>query len=233
MTIDGGSLDVVIVRHAQSRWNAESRFQGHACAGLSPLGHEQARLLADPLAEAFPEVRAVVASDLQRVRETAGPYLAATGREARYDPRLREIDVGVWAGMTHDEVWAAYPEQMAALQRGEDLPRGGGETFADLRARIWGTLSELAVQTAAEQSGSGALAPLLVFAHGGPLRVAAAAALGLPSGGHGWVVEPTNCSLTRIRMEVADGVVASARLVDHDVRLIAVAREKVPADDVA
>ncbi|WP_147915723.1 histidine phosphatase family protein [Ruania zhangjianzhongii] len=228
-----GSVDIVLIRHAQSQWNAESRFQGHECAGLSALGHRQAGRLAAALTESFPKVHTVVASDLQRVRETAAPYLAATGRSARYDRRLREIDVGTWAGMSREQVREIHPEQMAALDRGEDLARGGGETFAELRARIWGALTDIAAESIAEQAEIAAPAPVLVFAHGGPLRVAAAAALGLPPMGRRWIVEPANCALSHIRMDLVDASCTSATLVDHDVRLIATTREGVLVDDVA
>src|SRR5690606_4967351 len=108
---------------------------GQQCTGLSTRGHRQAERLADALTEAFPTVHAVVASDLQRVRETVAPYLVATGRSARYDARLREIDVGTWAGLSDGEAGKAHPEEMAAWLRGEDVARGGGETFSELRSR--------------------------------------------------------------------------------------------------
>lgn len=227
-----GSVDLVLIRHAQSQWNAESRFQGQECAGLSARGHRQAARLADALTEAFPTVHAVVASDLQRVRETVAPYLAATDRGVRYDARLREIDVGTWAGMREAEAGKAHPEEMAAWQRGDDVARGGGERFSELRSRIWNALTDIAATSLAERAEDAAAAPVLVFAHGGPLRVAAAAALGLPSAGHRWLVEPTNCSLSQIRMDLVDGECTSAALLGHDVRLISTARERVAVDGI-
>lgn len=221
------SVDIVMVRHAQSRWNAERRYQGHECLGLSELGLSQAEALAESLAAAFPDLHAVVCSDLKRVRQTAAPFLAATGREARFDRRWREIDVGAWAGMLRAEAAERFPDEMAAWQLGEDVRRGGGETFAEMRARIWDALTDLAVRSVAEQEGCVETLPVLVFAHGGPIRVASTSVLGLPPLGHRWINEPINCAITQIRVDVNDGAAVEATLLDHDRRLISTAVEGI------
>ena len=64
---------LVLVRHGESLWNAEGRLQGQGGTGLSELGHQQAELVAAYLCERFPDVTAVVGSDLQRVAQTAQP----------------------------------------------------------------------------------------------------------------------------------------------------------------
>ncbi|WP_147915688.1 histidine phosphatase family protein [Ruania zhangjianzhongii] len=179
-----------LVRHGEAVWNAEGKYQGQADSGLTALGRQQAQSAAAWLQE-LPRLDGVACSDLPRVRDTAAPFLAATGQQARIDARLREIDVGTWAGRTFGDVARDEPDVVAAVARGEDLRRGGGETFAETRHRVTSALDDLA---AAHESG----AVLVVFSHGGPIRLAAAAALGLPSPGHHRIASPGNCSVTTL-----------------------------------
>src|SRR5690625_4014310 len=86
-----------LVRHGEAVWNAEGKYQGQADSGLTAAGREQAARAALWL-RALPRVDGVACSDLPRVRDTAAPFLDATGHDARVDPRLREIDVGSWPG---------------------------------------------------------------------------------------------------------------------------------------
>ncbi|WP_432938784.1 histidine phosphatase family protein [Kribbella sp. CA-253562] len=200
------TVELVLLRHGESLWNAEDRYQGQQGTGLSPLGRHQAKLAAEYLADT--PFDAVVASDLQRVTETLRPYLDNVRRTVpksarffgrdedgvRIDPRWREIDVGTWGGRTFAEVLAEEPDVVAAFARGEDVARGGGETFAHLRARVWDAVRDIAASGARR---------VLVGTHGGPIRVAAASALRLPPGGQVLLDPPVNCSLTTIR--VTDG----------------------------
>lgn len=203
----------VLVRHGESTWNAEGRIQGQQCSGLSALGHVQAHDAAAHLARVHPEPDVVAASDLPRVRQTAQPYLAAVGATGTEDPRLREIDNGVWSGRTTADVVADHPDEIAAIRRGEDIPRGGGETFAQMRARVDAALADLArraVDVVAEHETMTAV----VFTHGGPIRVGVAAALGFPAGGHRLLDTPDNASITELLVTVdADGARRASSLV--------------------
>lgn len=183
-------MELVLLRHGESSWNAEDRYQGLQGSGLSPLGQQQAKLAAEYLrAITFDQV---VASDLRRVTETLQPYADGGCPPVRIDPRWREIDVGNWAGRTFTEVLADDPEVVAAFARGEDVARGGGETFAQLRERVWEAVRDIAAADVRR---------VLVVTHGGPIRVAAAAALRLPPGGQLLLAPPVNCSLTTLRVD--------------------------------
>ncbi|GAB2654796.1 histidine phosphatase family protein [Kribbella swartbergensis] len=184
--------ELVLLRHGESLWNAEDRYQGQQGTGLSPLGHHQAKLAAEYLLGTGPFDQ-IVASDLQRVSETLQPYLDGAGRsDVRIDPRWREIDVGTWGGRTFAEVYAEEPEVVEAFARGEDVARGGGETFAQLRERVWDAIRDIA------GSGPGRV---LVVTHGGPIRVATASTLRLPPGGEVLLDPPVNCSLTTVQVD--------------------------------
>lgn len=179
---------LLLVRHGESLWNAENRLQGHGGTGLSPLGHAQAQATAEHLAKTYREVSLIVRSDLPRVAETAAPTEALVDAEVRLDERLREIDVGFWSGLTWDEVAVRDPEGLRRWRAGEDVARGGGETWAQLRARVWPALNDL--------HDVGGL--VLVFTHGGPIRIGVAAALDLPLFGEERLAPVANCSLTEI-----------------------------------
>lgn len=195
---------LVLVRHAESEWNLAGRMQGHAGPGLSATGRLQAEATAAFLTATLGSVCRIVRSDLLRVTQTAAPAEAALGIRAQVDPRLREIDVGTWAGLTWPEVAAADGATLAAWQGGRDVRRGGGETFAELRSRVWAFIDGLA----------GVNGTVLVFTHGGPIRVAVAEALGLPLLGERLLAPVDNCSLTELALG-ATSVVVSYNRADH------------------
>jgi glucosyl-3-phosphoglycerate phosphatase len=182
---------LVLVRHGESVWNVEERYQGQADSGLTAAGVAQAEVAAAELLARFGTPDLVVTSDLARAAHTADAYLRHVGLDAKPDARLREIDTGTWTGRTFAEIAAEHPNDVAAVGRGVDLRRGGGETFAELRRRVWQALVDVA--GTAPAGGT-----VVVFAHGGPIRVAAAAALRLPVPGHLNFAPPVNCSLTVI-----------------------------------
>ncbi len=122
---------VTLIRHGLTDWNVEGRFQGQSDRPLCDAGREQARQLRAVTA-AFANVDHFVSSPLQRALETA--RLAFPGREPSLDPRLAELDFGIFEGGTAEEnaakpewsVWAEDPYARVAPQ---------GESYADLRER--------------------------------------------------------------------------------------------------
>ena len=119
---------LVLLRHGQSVWLAEGRFQGQADTPLSPLGERQAAFagarLADPAAPPRLPVPpgdpiAIVHSPLARTAQTAAAVaaaIAARGRPAPplvAEPGLREIGQGVWEGRYQRDVEAGWPAEIA------------------------------------------------------------------------------------------------------------------------
>ena len=101
---------VLLIRHGQSEWNADGRWQGQADPALTDLGRHQALHASRNLGV----VDAIVASDLQRASETALIIAAELGvGPLVLDPGLRERDAGEWAGLTRAEFerdWPGYLE---------------------------------------------------------------------------------------------------------------------------
>ena len=111
---------LILVRHGETDWNRDGRWQGHADRSLNDRGREQSRALADALAGE--DVAAVYASDLSRARETAEIVAARLGRPVGVDARLREVDVGGWSGLTMAEIEARFPMEVARWRAEEAGP---------------------------------------------------------------------------------------------------------------
>jgi probable phosphoglycerate mutase len=125
-----------LVRHGQTDWNLTGRWQGHSDVPLNAQGRRQAEHLARRLARDGARFDAFYASDLRRAWETAEIIGRAVGLRPVPTPALREIDLGTWAGKTREEIASGYPGLWERALAGEDIPRGGGETFAALQARV-------------------------------------------------------------------------------------------------
>jgi probable phosphoglycerate mutase len=161
---------VVVLRHGRTGHNLRHIWQGQLDVPLDDVGTAQAKAAAEVLAPLRPA--AVVSSDLVRAAATADAVAAAAGLPVERDPRLREIDVGRWEGLTRDEIAAAGDaDLLAAWRRGDDVPLGGAERPSDLGRR--GAVA-LAEHAAALDGGT-----LLVVAHGALLRAAVLTLLGV------------------------------------------------------
>ncbi len=145
-----------LVRHGQSTWNADGRWQGRADPPLSELGARQAEDVVSVLHRRFGEnmpVSRIWASPLMRAHQTADIIGRGLGLDLDFDPRLQEVDAGEWTGLTRDEIDAAWPGYLAEYKRPP-----GFETHDDLVARALEVLGEIA----AESTGK-----VLIITHGG------------------------------------------------------------------
>jgi broad specificity phosphatase PhoE len=97
---------VLLIRHGQSEWNADGRWQGQADPALTDLGRHQALHASRSLGV----VDAIVSSDLQRAAETAAIISSELGvGPLVLDPDLRERDAGEWSGLTRAEIERDWP----------------------------------------------------------------------------------------------------------------------------
>ena len=138
---------LALVRHGESAWIAEGRFQGRGDPRLSDLGVRQAAALGARLAATneSPEVPvpaeppiAIWHSPLLRAVQTAGAIHEAREADAplRSLDSLTELSQGEWEGLTHDEVRERYADQLAAWHQdplGNHAP--GGESLSDAAQR--------------------------------------------------------------------------------------------------
>ncbi len=160
---------IYLVRHAQPAVS-EGQFIGQSNPPLSPVGMTQARLLAKRLKTV--RFDAAYSSDLERCLATARIIAGDTGLEIQEEPQFREIDLGLWDGLTIEEIKSRYPAEFAARERdiaGFRFP--GGESFRDLQRRVAPPFCRI--------MDSGA-ANVLVVAHKGVNRVLLTHLLGVP-----------------------------------------------------
>ncbi len=157
-----------LLRHGETDWNAERRWQGHADRPLTATGQRQAALLA-PLVAALEPV-AIHSSDLARAVATAAPAAALLGLSVVEHTALREIDTGSWTGRSVPEIRTDDPTAMERHEAGE-TSWAGGETFQHMHDRVIAALDAIA-------AGYAAKACVVIVAHGGPIRTAVAHAAG-------------------------------------------------------
>jgi broad specificity phosphatase PhoE len=154
-------LDAVLVllRHGQTQFIVEKRFQGAMEAPLTALGEEQARLagrlLAAPTATPpvpIPDAApfAIVHSPLGRARRSAELAAGEINKAGRATPPLRadegfcEIGQGAWEGLTEDEIMARFADSLAGWRRWPTrYSAPGGETLPDVRRRVEAALTPL------------------------------------------------------------------------------------------
>jgi probable phosphoglycerate mutase len=166
---------LLLVRHGETDDNRNLVFQGQLGLGLNALGREQAALLAARLARGAERPAVLVASDLDRARETAEILGLALGLVPALDPDLREVYLGAWQGLSFTEIAARFPDEWSAFRSGRDIRRGGGETYAELGERVSRALTAVADAHPGRTS--------LVVSHGAALKSFVARMLGVGSEG--------------------------------------------------
>lgn len=162
---------IVVMRHAETVDNAARVWQGHKDSELSERGRTQVAAAAPHVAAYAPAL--LVSSDLQRAAATADAVAVLTGLDLRLDARLREVHVGQWQGLGVDQVRERFPDDIAALDRGEDVPRGvTGETRAQCAQRAGAALREVERELLPGETA-------VVVTHGVSGRLAATELVGL------------------------------------------------------
>jgi broad specificity phosphatase PhoE len=157
------SVTVLLLRHGQSEWNAERRWQGLADSPLTELGRAQATSVAAWLNAQGGDFVGPWTSDLLRASETAQLIAEGLGLgEVAADRRLREADAGEWQGLTPTEIERDFPGWLAAHRRPASF-----EPFATVAARVVEAVTDLA-REAAEAPVAEPIA--LVIAHSGVIR---------------------------------------------------------------
>jgi alpha-ribazole phosphatase len=161
---------IYIVRHGATDWNESGRIQGHIDPPLNATGRAQARLVGTRLAELG--ATALYSSDLQRAYQTAQAIGWETGLRVVQKPGLREINFGVWQGLTSPQIRERDPEVYAARRANPyDVAPAGAETWRQFYARALCAVSEILAATEAER--------LIVVTHSGVCTVLGLHAQGL------------------------------------------------------
>ena len=133
---------LILIRHGETDWNVEGRWQGQIDIPLNQKGRIQAEETARNLSDV--PISAIYSSDLSRAFETARPLADWKGLPIQTDPRLREIHQGVWQGMLVKDIQARYAERFE--QRADNplsVSPPGGETVLQVNGRVLSIISEI------------------------------------------------------------------------------------------
>lgn len=203
--VDPKRTTLIFVRHGETEWNLEGRIQGQSDSRLTERGREQGRRAAERLAGLA--LAAVYASDLGRARETGEMISALHGLAVQTKPELRERCYGEFEGRTREEIVAADPDTFATwLADRQRLAPPGGETQQELSDRVMRAMHEIVGAHPGET--------VAVAGHGGPIKSALFAVLGIPidSWDRTWVAHG---SVTVLRGRPDDLRVASFNDTSH------------------
>ncbi|ARU53480.1 bifunctional RNase H/acid phosphatase [Cellulosimicrobium cellulans] len=207
---DAPALTVVLVRHGQTPLTVAGAFSGSSVPGpsLTARGRTQAAQAADLVfrigRQAWPDLprpSAIVASPMVRAQETARAVGRRLGVHVTTDDRFAEVDFGEWEGLTAAEVDAAWPGRLHAWHTTGTTAAPGGESYADVGARVWHGLQDL-VDTLLPGAGAGAGAAgrtAVVVGHAVQVRAAIGTAIGAPPSQWSRVrVPPASVSILRL-----------------------------------
>ena len=194
-------LHLMLVRHGETEWNVQRRYQGQSDVPLSDLGRRQAELVAERLVDE--KIDAVYASDLKRAWETAQAIAEKNSLDVFSEPRLRELKFGILEGLTFDEAQERYPEMIEAWMEDFNNTPEGAETIDLFNARIVALLDELKSKHDEQV--------VLLVGHGGSLSEILRVVLEL-SPEKRWYLDMGNTSLSEVL--IADDYVALNRLND-------------------
>lgn len=198
--------NVLLIRHGQSRGNAERRFGGHTATPLSARGHKQAEATARCLKSE--SLTAIYSSDLARAMDTAQPLSKITRLPIIGTSAFRERSVGVMEGLTFEDAAQHHPEQYAALLRRDfEHVLTGGESYRQMLDRAWQKLDEIILEN---RGGK-----IAVFSHTGTICILALhlmGALDSPELKPVWI-SSANCGISRFELR-DDGFVRVLALND-------------------
>jgi probable phosphoglycerate mutase len=137
---------IYLIRHGQTEFNRERRYQGGSDSPLTELGRRQARAVGLRLGELGVAGFRLVSSPLGRTVQTAEIVreAAAVAAPIELEPRIAEVSMGVWETKTREEIEATSPGflEMAAAHRDWYFRAPQGERYDDMAQRLGDWLRE-------------------------------------------------------------------------------------------
>ncbi len=153
----------ILIRHGETLWNRQRRYQGHNRVGLTLQGKKAVRVLSIKLKKLKGDI--LYASPLRRAKESAAILSKALALKPVFDARLKEIDFGSWEGKTAEELLQKNKAYQQWVQGKRRFPCPG-ESLASFRRRVIHFLRECVRR----HSGKN----ILIVSHGGPIKIMAA-----------------------------------------------------------
>nr|WP_290441094.1 histidine phosphatase family protein [Clostridium algidicarnis] len=129
------AVNIYIARHGETKWNIEGRMQGFKNSDLTQRGINDARSLGESLKDI--DFDCIYSSPLGRALDTAKYIRQDDNIKIILDDSLKELNLGLWEGMTHEEIKEKYPLQYNNFrEHPESFESQGGESFLELIKRV-------------------------------------------------------------------------------------------------
>lgn len=154
-------MEIILIRHAQSKGNETNTVQGQSDNGLSELGEKQANLLREHFNHG--DLNAIYSSDLGRAIQTAKPTRDKLNIEIKTDPDLREADFGIWEGLTYDGVKEKYPKEHTDWHKNYFVRPSWFESFELHQKRIRRAIEKIL-------TNHKPIDRVAIFTHGGSIK---------------------------------------------------------------
>lgn len=183
-------MNIYLVRHGQTDYNKNGRFQGTTDVDLNTLGLEQAGQIGKRLQSKRIDI--IYASNLKRVAQTAAVISKYTNANIITREELREIDMGEWECLNYEQVKAKYASYYEEWSKHEgDMPYPGGECGADVEKRAMKVIGEIINQEYEES---------VIVTSGGTIRVLLSSFMGLKLENR-FLIDTDNCGLSVVRYD--------------------------------
>lgn len=182
-------MDIILIRHGQSKGNESNTVQGHLDNGLSEYGKEQAELLSEHFKAG--DLTGIYSSDLNRAIQTATPTAQKLNIEIMMDTDLREANFGIWEGQTYDGVKEKYPKEYSEWHKNYFARPAWFESFEKHLKRVRKAIEKILLKHDLYEK-------VAVFTHGGCIKTQLAYFQKL-NGEKLTELTTKNCSLTLIR----------------------------------
>ncbi len=178
---------LVLIRHGETEWTREKRYCGSNDIPLNSTGRRQARLTGRSLRGM--EFDAAYCSDLRRCRGFAA--LALKGKDVRSHSGLREMDFGIFEGLTHDELLKKHPSLYPSwLKDFRGVTPPGAERFTDFRRRVTKAFREIIAANRGKTC--------VIVSHGGVMMAFFSSITG---NGKLWRLLPSLAGVSRVEIE--------------------------------
>lgn len=196
---------VILVRHGQTQWNLEMKYQGHCDIALTEKGMEQARLAAGRLAGE--DISAIYASDLSRALRTAECIGEKHNLSVTAIPELREMNFGEWEGLTFEGMNSLVKDERSTLfSHPDEVIIPGGETFREVKERAMKALTKLVAQHPDQT--------IVVVSHGATIRTILCAVLNIHLN-HLWKIKQDNTAINMLEFYDENIMVSLVNDVHH------------------
>ena len=183
-------IEVIFIRHGETDYNKELRYQGHMDIDLNEKGYTQAQKVSERMSSE--EIGEIYSSNLKRAQNTAELIAGPHDLKVKKRSGLREINMGDWEGSTYDDLKKEYPDLFKKWYNNPiEVRPPGGETLVEFRNRVIDSFEEIINNCEQER--------IVITAHGGTIRVVLAHLLDIPLNKN-WRIQVHNTSVSRVKL---------------------------------